>query len=98
MNKLRAYELQDGGADTIEANVALGFKADLRLYELPGSILNHFGIPAVRLMSNNPDKISALERSGIRVVERVPSIVPPSATTEDYLRTKKEKMGHLLDL
>lgn len=98
MNKLRAYELQDDGADTIEANVALGFKADLRLYELPGSILNHFRIPAVRLMSNNPEKIRALERAGIQVVERVPSIVPPSATTEDYLRTKKEKMGHLLDL
>jgi GTP cyclohydrolase II len=98
MNKLRAYEIQDDGADTIEANVRLGFKADLRLYELPGAILNYFGVPAVRLMSNNPEKISALERSGIDVVERVPCIVPPSATTEDYLRTKKEKMGHLLDL
>ena len=98
MNKLRAYELQDDGADTIEANVRLGFKADLRLYELPGSVLNHFGISAVRLMSNNPEKIQALQRAGIQVVERVPSIVPPSATTEDYLRTKKEKMGHLLDL
>jgi GTP cyclohydrolase II len=98
MNKLRAYELQDHGADTIEANVQLGFDADLRQYELPGSILSHFGVSEVRLMSNNPDKIAALERAGIRVVERVPSIVPPSATTEDYLRTKKEKMGHLLDL
>ena len=98
MNKLRAYELQDHGADTIEANVQLGFDADLRQYELPGSILSHFGVAEVRLMSNNPDKIAALERAGIRVVERVPSIVPPSATTEDYLRTKKEKMGHLLDL
>jgi GTP cyclohydrolase II len=98
MNKLRAYELQDDGADTIEANERLGFKADLRLYELPGSILNHFGVRAVRLMSNNPEKISALERSGISVVERVPCIVAPSETTEDYLRTKKEKMGHLLDL
>ena len=98
MNKLRAYELQDHGADTIEANVQLGFDADLRQYELPGSILSHFGVAEVRLMSNNPDKIAALERAGIRVVERVPSIVPPSATTEDYLRTKKEKVGHLLDL
>jgi GTP cyclohydrolase II len=97
MNKLRAYELQDGGADTIEANVRLGFRADHRMYELPGSILTHLGVEEVRLMSNNPDKIAALERSGIRVVERVPCIVPPSATTEDYLRTKKEKMGHLLD-
>ena len=98
MNKLRAYELQDQGADTIEANVRLGFEADLRQYELPGSILAWFGVREVRLMSNNPDKIKALERSGVRVVERVPCIVPPSATTEDYLRTKKEKMGHLLDL
>lgn len=98
MNKLRAYELQDGGADTIQANVQLGFEADLRRYELPGAILKYFGIHEVRLMSNNPDKISALERAGITVVARVPSIVPPSATTEDYLRTKKEKMGHLLDL
>lgn len=96
MNKLRAYELQDHGADTIEANVRLGFEADLRHYDLPGAILLHFGVREVRLMSNNPDKIAALERAGIQVVERVPCIVPPSATTEDYLRTKKEKMGHLL--
>jgi GTP cyclohydrolase II len=96
MNKLRAYELQDKGADTIEANVQLGFEPDLRHYELPGSILHYFGVPAVRLISNNPDKITALERAGIEVTERVPAIVPPSATTEDYLRTKKEKMGHLL--
>ena len=96
MNKLRAYELQDHGADTIEANVRLGFEADLRHYELPAAILHFFGLRAVRLMSNNPEKISALENAGIEVVERVPSIVPASATTEDYLRTKKEKMGHLL--
>jgi GTP cyclohydrolase II len=96
MNKLRAYELQDHGADTVEANVSLGFEPDLRLYELPGAILHHFGLLRVRLLSNNPDKINALERAGITVVERVPCIVPPSATTEDYLRTKKEKMGHLL--
>lgn len=98
MNKLRAYELQDGGADTIQANVELGFEADLRRYELPGSILKHFGLTSVRLLSNNPDKIRALERAGVTVVERVPCIVPPSATTQDYLRTKQEKMGHLLDL
>ena len=98
MNKLRAYELQDGGADTVQANVQLGFEADLRRYELPGSILRQFGVREVRLLSNNPAKISALERSGVTVVERVPCIVPPSATTEDYLRTKQEKMGHLLDL
>ncbi len=98
MNKLRAYELQDGGADTIEANERLGFAADLRAYQLPGAILNYFGVAAVRLLSNNPDKIAALESAGIQVVERVPCEVPPTATTEDYLRTKREKMGHLLDL
>ena len=96
MNKLRAYELQDAGADTVEANEQLGFKADHREYQLPGSILNYFGIRQVRLLSNNPDKINALERAGISVVERVPCQVEPIATTEDYLRTKKEKLGHLL--
>jgi GTP cyclohydrolase II len=95
MNKLRAYELQDHGADTVEANERLGFKADLRGYQLPGAILRHLGVGAVRLLSNNPQKIEALERAGIRVVERVPCEVPPVATTEDYLRTKREKMGHL---
>jgi GTP cyclohydrolase II len=96
MNKLRAYQLQDAGADTVEANEQLGFRADHREYQLPGSILNYFGIREVRLLSNNPDKINALERAGIRVVERVPCQVEPIATTEDYLRTKKEKLGHLL--
>src|SRR5687768_5608035 len=90
MNKLRAYELQDGGADTVEANERLGFKADLRMYDLPGAILNHFGLQRVRLMSNNPEKIHAVERAGVEVVERVPCQVPPTGTTEDYLRTKKE--------
>jgi GTP cyclohydrolase II len=96
MNKLRAYELQDAGADTVEANERLGFKADHREYQLPGSILKHFDIHAVRLLSNNPDKINALERAGVQVVERVPCQVEPVSTTEDYLRTKKEKLGHLL--
>jgi GTP cyclohydrolase II len=96
MNKLRAYELQDHGADTVEANIQLGFKPDHRAYELPGAILKELGVSKVRLLSNNPDKIKAVERAGITVVQRVPCIVPPSATTEEYLRTKKEKMGHLL--
>lgn len=95
MNKLRAYELQDGGADTVEANEQLGFAADLRNYELPAGILNYFGLRAVRFLSNNPDKIEALERAGVQVVERVPIVVPALESTEDYLRTKKEKMGHL---
>ena len=96
MNKLRAYQLQDAGADTVEANEQLGFRADHREYQLPGSILKYFDVHKVRLLSNNPDKISALERAGIEVVERVPCQVEPIATTEDYLRTKKEKLGHLL--
>jgi len=97
LNKLRAYELQDAGADTVEANVQLGFEADLRSYELPGYILLHFGVRRVRLLSNNPDKIQALERAGIEVVERVPCQVEPSGTFEAYLRTKKEKLGHMLE-
>ncbi len=96
LNKLRAYELQDGGADTVEANETLGFEADLRDYELAGLIFRYFGIRQVRLMSNNPKKIEALESTGVRVVERVPIIAPPRESTEDYLRTKREKMGHLI--
>ncbi len=96
MNKLRAYELQDGGADTVEANEQLGFKADMRDYEMPGAILNYLGVKKVRFISNNPAKIAALEKAGVRVVERIPCQVPPISTTEDYLRVKKEKMGHLL--
>jgi GTP cyclohydrolase II len=96
MNKLRAYELQDAGADTVEANEQLGFRADHRAYQLPGAVLKYFGISEVRLLSNNPDKIEALEKAGVRVVERVPCQAEPVATTEEYLRTKKEKLGHLL--
>jgi GTP cyclohydrolase II len=98
MNKLRAYELQDHGADTVEANEQLGFEADLRGYALPGAILRFLGLRAVRLMSNNPEKIEALERAGVTVSERVPCLVEPMESSEDYMRTKKEKMGHLLDV
>jgi len=97
LNKLRAYELQDEGADTVEANERLGFAADLRSYELPAQILLYFGIHRVRLLSNNPDKIQALERSGIEIVERVPCQAEYCETAENYLRTKKERMGHLLE-
>lgn len=95
LNKLRAYELQDGGQDTVEANESLGFGADLRDYRLPASIVKYFGIEKVRLLSNNPDKLAALRDAGIAVVERAPIIAPPLATTTEYLRTKREKMGHL---
>ena len=96
LNKLRAYELQDAGADTVEANERLGFDADLRSYLMPGEILNYFGVRAVRLLSNNPDKIAALERAGVEVVERIPCIVAPHESSQGYLQTKKQKMGHLL--
>ena len=95
LNKLRAYELQDGGLDTVEANEKLGFKADLRDYALPAAILQYFGVKEVRLLSNNPDKVAALESAGIRVVERAPLVAPPLATTAEYLKTKRDKLGHL---
>jgi GTP cyclohydrolase II len=95
MNKLRAYELQDRGADTVEANEQLGFEGDLRSYSLPGAILKHLGVAAVRLMSNNPDKVRALEQAGIQVVERVPCIAVEHESRRGYLETKRAKMGHL---
>lgn len=96
INKLRAYQLQDEGADTVEANEALGLAIDSRDYRLPAAICRYFGIEAVRLMSNNPDKIAALEEAGVRVVERVPTIAPDSIHSKDYLAVKREKLGHLI--
>jgi GTP cyclohydrolase II len=95
MPKLQAYELQDSGLDTVEANEKLGFKADCREFTLPAGMLTALGVKKVRLLSNNPDKVAALERAGIEVVERVPCEVKASVHAEEYLRTKKEKMGHL---
>ena len=95
MPKLQAYELQDAGLDTVEANEKLGFKADHREFALPAEMLKALGVNAVRLLSNNPDKVSALERAGVEVVERVPCEVTASAHAEEYLKTKREKMGHL---
>ncbi len=97
LNKLHAYQLQDQGIDTVEANRRLGFDADLRSYDLCARILQYFGVSQIRLMSNNPDKIRGLESHGVQVLERVPLVVKPSRLSERYLRTKKEKMGHLLD-
>jgi len=96
LNKLRAYELQDQGADTVEANEQLGFDSDLRSYALPGAILGYFSLKAIRLLSNNPEKVQAVETAGVSVVERVPCLADVLDTREAYLRTKKEKMGHLL--
>ena len=96
LNKLRAYELQDQGADTVEANEQLGFAADLRGYQVPGEILRFLGLSTVRLMSNNPEKIAAMEKAGVRVSERISAGVEPEETSAEYLKTKREKMGHLV--
>jgi GTP cyclohydrolase II len=96
MNKLRAYELQDGGMDTVEANVSLGFAPDAREYEFPGKILHALGAKRIRLLSNNPEKVRQLEESGINVVERVPCQPRISKIARSYMQTKKRKMGHLL--
>jgi GTP cyclohydrolase II len=98
MNKLRAYELQDQGADTVDANLQLGLDVDLRNYDLPVAIMKYFGLESVRFLSNNPDKMAALERAGLHVAERIPALVEPQAHAEDYLRTKRERLGHLLDV
>jgi GTP cyclohydrolase II len=97
MNKLRAYQLQDGGMDTVEANESLGFAADAREYEFPAKILKKLGATRIRLLSNNPDKIRQLESAGIRVVARVPCQPRLSKISRAYLQTKKRKMGHLLE-
>ena len=97
MNKLRAYELQDGGMDTVEANEKLGFAADAREYEFPARILKKLGVKEIRLLSNNPEKVRQLEDAGIRVVKRVACQPRVSKISRAYLRVKKSKMGHLLD-
>ncbi len=96
MAKLRAYELQDQGLDTIEANLELGYEADCRHFELPAQILKLLNIPAVRLITNNPEKVEALESAGIQVIERISAEVPSEPTNQRYLQTKREKMGHLV--
>jgi GTP cyclohydrolase II len=98
MAKLQAYVLQDNGLDTIAANHALGFEADYRDYSLPVAILNDLGIRRVRLLSNNPEKLSALVNAGIEVVERISCEIEPSPHALAYLRIKKERMGHTLAL
>lgn len=97
VNKIRAYALQDEGADTVEANEKLGFAIDAREYQQCAEILFDIGLCKVRVMSNNPDKLKALESAGLRIVERVPIEVEAQESAAHYLRTKKEKMGHLLE-
>jgi GTP cyclohydrolase II len=97
MAKLKAYELQDHGMDTVEANVELGFAADCRAYELPAEVLKMLGVSSVRLMTNNPEKVAALESGGIAVVERISAEVESQESFAGYLKTKHEKMGHIQD-
>ena len=96
VNKVRAYNLQDQGADTIEANEWLGFPADLRSYRCAGCILTFLGVKSVRLMTNNPKKIEEVEKYGVHVAERVAIEVPSNPANERYLTTKREQMGHML--
>ncbi len=98
INKIRAYALQDEGADTVEANEQLGFAVDARNYQQCAEILFDLGLCKVRMMSNNPDKVRALEEAGLQVVERVPIEVESEEPAAHYMRTKKEKLGHLLDI
>jgi GTP cyclohydrolase II len=96
LNKLRAYELQDRGLDTVEANRQLGFDADLRDYNFPARVLRKLGARRIRLLSNNPDKVAQLEQGGVEVVKRVPCQPGPTRHSRRYLRTKRDKLGHLL--
>jgi GTP cyclohydrolase II len=96
MNKLRAYQLQDGGMDTVEANESLGFAADARDYEFSAQILKQLGATKIRLLSNNPEKVRQLESAGICVLQRVPCQPRISRISRHYLKTKKSKLGHLL--
>jgi 3,4-dihydroxy 2-butanone 4-phosphate synthase/GTP cyclohydrolase II len=97
INKIRAYALQDEGADTVEANEKLGFAVDAREYRQCAEILFDLGLCKVRVISNNPDKLKALEEAGLQIVERIPIEVDAAEPAAHYLKTKKEKMGHLIN-
>src|SRR5215213_9813941 len=98
LNKIRAYALQDEGADTVEANERLGFAVDARVYKQCAEVLFDLGLCKVRVISNNPDKLKALEEAGLQIIERIPLEIETEPPAAHYLRTKKEKLGHLLGL
>ncbi|MDX1478088.1 MAG: GTP cyclohydrolase II [Saprospiraceae bacterium] len=97
INKLKAYNLQDEGLNTIDANHQLGFEADERTYEIASYILKDLGVKEIQLLTNNPEKVASLSKDGIRIVKRVPIKIKPHEINEDYLKTKKDLMGHFLD-
>jgi 3,4-dihydroxy 2-butanone 4-phosphate synthase/GTP cyclohydrolase II len=96
INKIHAYELQDNGLDTVAANITLGFEADLRDYRMPAEILKYLGAMRIHLLSNNPEKVQGLEQEGIHVEKRIPLEISPHTFSRDYLKSKKEKLGHIL--
>lgn len=97
-NKIRAYQLQDQGRDTVDANLELGLPVDARDYQVAADILRYLGVRSIRLMTNNPCKVKALANHGVQVDERVPVLTTPTGHNAAYLRTKQDKLGHLLDL
>ncbi len=97
INKLKAYELQDQGDDTIDANIHLGLEIDARQYDVAVQIMQELNIRSIHLLTNNPDKIEAIERSPVRIISRIPLVIRPKAENRSYLKTKQQKMGHLLN-
>jgi GTP cyclohydrolase II len=97
LNKLRAYGLQDRGLDTVEANIALGFRDDEREYSIAGHMLNSLRVRSIRLLTNNPKKVEELQRFGVRISDRLPHVIPPNEYNRFYLETKRDKSGHILD-
>jgi GTP cyclohydrolase II len=97
-NKIRAYALQQQGVDTVDANVKLGFPADSRRYHVAAEILDHLGIGSIALMTNNPEKVAALQKDGVAVALRLPMVINANDHNRDYLRTKNRRMGHLIEM
>ena len=97
LNKMRAYGLQDRGLDTVEANLALGFRDDEREYSIAAHMLHSLKVRSIRLLTNNPKKVEELARHGVRISDRLPHVIPPNDYNRFYLETKRDKSGHILD-